>query len=426
MMPRWPVPTRLPPPQNSTVIFTAAQLLGNDGDVDGNTLTIVAVTSGVGGTAVLNPDGTVSFTPAADFSGEASFSYTVSDGTTTSEPATVTVNVAPVNDAPVANPDTLGATEDTAVTYTAAQLLGNDTDADGNPLTIASVTSVSGGAVVLNPDGTVTFTPAANFNGDASFTYTVSDGTTTSDPATVTVNVAPVNDAPVANPDTLGATEDTAVTYQAAQLLGNDTDADGNTLSIVAVTSGIGGTVVLNADGTVTFTPAANFNGEASFTYTVNDGTTTSQPATVTINVAPVNDAPVANPDTLGATEEPPLTYTAAQLLGNDTDAEGNTLTIASVTSVTGGTAVLNPDGTVTFTPAANFNGEASFSYTVNDGTTTSQPATVTVNVAPVNDGPVANPDTLAATEDTPLIYTAAQLLGNDTDADGPSRRSPL
>ena len=99
------------------------------------------------------------------------------------------------------------------------------------------------------------------------------------------------------------------------------------------------------------------------------------QPATVNVNVAPVNDAPVANTDTLVATEDTPVIYTAAQLLGNDTDVDNTNaqLTIASVTSGTGGTAVLNGDGTVTFTPNANFNGAASFSYTASDGTATQQ-----------------------------------------------------
>ena len=147
------------------------------------------------------------------------------------------------------------------MTYTAAQLLGNDSDADGNTLSIASVSSGTGGTAVLNGDGTVTFTPNANFNGTADFTYTVTDGTLTSNTATVSVVVGSVNDAPVAADDALAATEDTAVTYTAAQLLGNDSDADGNTLSIASVTSGTGGTAVLNGDGTVTFTPNANFNG---------------------------------------------------------------------------------------------------------------------------------------------------------------------
>ncbi|MFN0039291.1 MAG: tandem-95 repeat protein, partial [Burkholderiales bacterium] len=135
----------------------------------------------------------------------------------------------------------------------------------------------------------------------ASFSYTTSDGTDTSLPATVTVNVAAINDAPVAVADALAATEDTAVIYTAAQLLGNDTDVDNTNaqLSIASVTSGTGGTAVLNGNGTVTFTPALNFNGAASFTYTTSDGTDTSLPATVTVNVAAINDAPLlagANP----------------------------------------------------------------------------------------------------------------------------------
>jgi len=199
---------------------------------------------------------------------------------------------------PVAVVDTLSATEDASITYLADQLLRNDTDVDTSAtlLTISSVTSGTGGTVVLNNDGTVTFTPIANFNGNANFTYAVSDSTLVSQPTTVTVNVGPVNDEPAAIADTLSATEDTAVTYTTAQLLGNDTDVDTNTtLTIATVTSGTGGTVVLNNGGTVTFTPSANFNGAANFSYTVSDGTQTSNSATVTVSVSPVNDAPQIN-----------------------------------------------------------------------------------------------------------------------------------
>ena len=246
----------------------------------------------------------------------------------------------------------------------------------------------------------MTFTPAANFNGAASFSYMATDGLATSNSATVTVNVAATNDAPVANNDTLAALEETPVTYTAAALLGNDTDVDGNPLAIAAVTSGAGGTAVLNENGTVTFTPNANFNGAASFSYMATDGLATSNSATVTVNVAAVNDAPVANNDTLAALEETPRSPTRRrQLLGNDTDADGNPLAIAAVTSETGGTAVLNENGTVTFTPAANFNGAASFSYTATDGLATSNSATVTVNVAATNDGP-----TISAGETAQLV----------------------
>ncbi|MDO9215498.1 MAG: tandem-95 repeat protein, partial [Methylococcales bacterium] len=405
--------------EDTAIIYTAAQLIGNDTDAENNPLTIASVTSGANGTAVLNPDGTVTFTPNANFNGVADFTYQVKDtGLLLSNSATVTVNVTAVNDAPVAVADTLSAIEDTAITYLASDLLGNDTDVDGNPLTIASVTNGSNGTVVLNPDGSVTFTPTADFNGAADFSYQTSDGTVNSNSATVTVNVSAVNDAPVAVADTLTAIEDTAIIYLASDLLGNDTDADGNPLTIASVTSGVNGTAVLNADGTVTFTPAANFNGAADFSYQANDGTANSNSATVTVNVTAVNDAPVANPNTVAANEDTAITYTAIQLLGNDTDVDGNPLTIGSVTNGINGTVVLNGDGSVTFTPAPNFNGVADFSYQATDGNLLSNPATVTVNVAAINDAPIAVADTLTATEDTPITYTAAQLLVNDSDAE--------
>ena len=192
-----------------------------------------------------------------------------------------------------------------------------------------------------------------------------------------------VNDAPVAVADTLDATEDTPETYTAAQLVGNDTDVENSELSLSSVTSGSNGTAVLNADGTVTFTPNADYAGAADFTYIVNDGTAdATSAATVTVNVGAVNDAPVAVADTLDATEDTPETYTAAQLVGNDTDVENSELSLSSVTSGSNGTAVLNADGTVTFTPNADYAGAADFTYIVNDGTAdATSAATVTVNV---------------------------------------------
>ncbi|MDP3840701.1 MAG: tandem-95 repeat protein, partial [Methylococcales bacterium] len=406
--------------EDTPVTYTAAQLLVNDTDAEGSLLRIVSVASGTNGTVVLNTDSTVTFTPNANFNGVATFSYQITDGSLISAPATVTVNVASVNDAPVAVANTLAATEDTVIIYTAAQLLGNDTDVDSPVLTIASVTSGSNGTAVLNGDGTVTFTPNANFNGVVNFTYQATDGVLLSNPATVTVNVAPVNDAPVAVADTLAATEDTVIIYTAAQLLGNDTDVDSPVLTIASVTSGSNGTAVLNGNGTVTFTPNANFNGAANFTYQATDGLLLSSPATVTVNVAPVNDAPVANPDSLVAPEDIAITYLASDLLGNDTDVEGSPLTITSVTSGNNGTAVLNANGSVTFTSALNFNGVANFTYKASDGLLNSNSATVTVNVVGTNDAPVLTTPATVTYIDTPFVdtFTTATgfLVGTDVD----------
>ncbi|MEK6616872.1 MAG: Ig-like domain-containing protein, partial [Bacteroidota bacterium] len=289
------------------------------------------------------------------------------------------------------------------------QGVGTDTDADNTTasLVVSGVTAGIGGVaqgvgvgttvtgsygtLTLNADGSYSYVAdqtaadalATGVTANDVFSYTVTDPNgAVSNSTTLTITVTGTNDAPVANDDTLVATEDTPVTYTAAQLLGNDTDVDLDTLTIASVTSGSGGTAVLNGDGTVTFTPNANFNGTADFSYTVTDGSLTSNTATVTVNVAPVNDAPVANNDTVATVQGTPATYTAAQLLGNDSDPEGSLLTIASVTSGTGGTAVLNGDGTVTFTPNPGYNGIADFTYTATDGTLTSNTATVTVNIA--------------------------------------------
>ena len=263
-------------------------------------------------------------------------------------------------------------------------------------LAFVPTTRVGGnGSLVLLADGSWTYTLDSRANslagGDMSeetFVVKLTDGSL----ARITIDVTGTNDAPVAVNDNLAAVEDTPIIFTAAQLLSNDTDIDSpaSSLSIASVTPGAGGTAVLNPDGTVTFTPNANFTGNADFTYTVTDGTLISNAATVTVAVAAANDAPVAVNDNLAAVEDTPIIFTAAQLLGNDTDIDSpvSSLSIASVTPGAGGTAVLNPDGTVTFTPNANFTGNADFTYTVTDGTSTSNAATVTVAVAAAADTP--------------------------------------
>ncbi len=421
--------------EHTALTISAARLLGNDSDADGDALTIAEVGGGVGGTVVLEADGSVTFTPAADFSGAASFTYRAKDSAgALSAAATVFVEVTPVNDGPVANDDSgsgLVTAEDTALTISAARLLGNDSDADGDALTIAEVSGGVGGTVVLEADGSVTFTPAADFSGAASFTYRAKDGAgAVSEAATVIVEVTPSNDAPVANDDSgseLVTVEDTALTISAARLVGNDSEADGDALTIASVSGGVGGTVVLEADGSVRFTPEADFNGAASFTYRAKDGAGAfSEAATVIVEVTPVNDPPVANDDSgagLVTAEHTALRISAGRLLGNDSDADGDALTIAEVSGGVGGTVVLEADGSVTFTPDGGFDGEASFTYRAKDGAGAfSEAATVIVEVTPVNDPPVANDDSgagLVTAEHTALRISAGRLLGNDSDADG-------
>jgi VCBS repeat-containing protein len=384
-------------------------VLANDTDVDNDTLTVSAVTQGTHGTVSINPDNTVKYTPAANYNGSDSFTYTVSDGNGGTATATVTVTITAVNDAPVANADTTSVAEDGTVNVV---VLTNDTDADNDTLNVTSVTQGAHGAVVINPDKTVKYTPAANYNGSDSFTYTVSDGNGGTSTATVTVTVTAVNDAPVANADTASVAEDGNVNVA---VLANDTDLENNTLTVTAVTQGTHGGVVINPDKTVKYTPAANYNGSDSFTYTISDGNGGTSTATVTMTVTSVNDSPVANADTGSVAEDGAVNVT---VLANDTDPENNTLSVASVTQGAHGTVSINPDKTVRYAPALNYNGSDSFTYTISDGNGGTATATVTMTVTPVNDVPVAVNDTATVAAGSAVTIP---VRANDTDVDGPS-----
>jgi VCBS repeat-containing protein len=376
--------------EDTPLTVPAPGVLGNDTDGDGNPLT-ASVAAGSGpahGTLAFNQNGAFSYTPAANFNGTDTFTYKASDGTAQSNPATVTITITPVNDAPTAAADTYDTPEDTALTIAAPGVLGNDSDPDSSTLTAAVVTGPGHGTLTLNPNGAFAYTPAANFNGTDTFTYRASDGTAQSNPATVTITVNPVSDAPVATNDAYSTNEDTPLTVPAPGVLGNDTDPDGNPLTAWMESGTSHGTLTLDANGAFTYTPAADFNGTDTFTYRASDGTAQSNPATVTITVTPVSDPPTAINDTYSTAEDTPVTVPAPGVLANDTDPDSSTLTAALVTGPGHGTLTLNANGAFTYTPAANYNGTDTFTYRASDGSLTSDPATVTITVTAVNDAP--------------------------------------
>jgi VCBS repeat-containing protein len=276
----------------------------------------------------------------------------------------------------VALDDAYGAPEDTALVIGAPGVLANDNDVDGDPLTAVLETGPSHGTLTLNANGSFSYTPNANFNGTDLFTYHASDGTTSSNVATVMITVTPVNDAPVAVNDMAITPEDTAV---AIDVLANDTDADNVGLTVTGVTQGTHGTVAINADGTVLYTPAANWFGTDTFSYTASDGALTAS-ATVTVTVAPVNDAPVANDDVATTSKGVPI---VVDVRANDMDVDGDALNVVSVAPPGNGSAAINSDGTVTYTPNADFSGTDTFAYTISDGNGGTQTATVRVTVKP-------------------------------------------
>jgi VCBS repeat-containing protein len=400
-----------------TVLTVAAPgVLGNDSDPDNDAITALIASQPAHGSVALNQDGSFSYTPNADYSGPDQFTYKATDGTANSNTVTVSLTVKPVNDAPTATGDSYTTNEDTALNTPAPGVLGNDGDIDGGPLTATLVSGTTHGSLSLNSNGSFDYTPAANYNGNDSFTYKANDGSADSDPATVTITVTPVNDSPVAVDDSYTTDEDTA---KSGNVLGNDTDADHDPLTAALASAPSHGTLVLNPDGSFVYTPDGDFNGTDTFTYTASDGTDGSNVGTVTITVNPVNDAPVAHDDSYTSDEDAALIVPGPGTLGNDTDVEGDALTASVVDGPSHGLLTANPDGSFTYTPNANYNGADSFTYKANDGQADSNTATVSLTITPVNDAPVAANDAYSTAEDTTLVVPANGVLKNDSDVDG-------
>ncbi|HKB04154.1 MAG TPA: Ig-like domain-containing protein [Gemmataceae bacterium] len=282
----------------------AIGVLANDTDVDGDSLSAVLVDGPSHGTLTFNSDGSFTYTAEATYSGTDAFTYRASDGQLQSDPATVTIQVTPRNLPPVTVADAYSVDEDGKLAVAAPGVLGNDADPEGQPLTAQLWSGASHGTVTFNPDGSFTYLPAANCNGADEFWYRSFDGQRYSAPTRVGLTVNPVNDTPVAVADSYALDEDTPLTVAAPGVLANDTDIDGDALSATVVTGPAHGTVTVNADGSFTYTPAANYVGADSFTYRASDPAGAGSTATVSLTVRPVNDAPVAVNDSYTGTEE--------------------------------------------------------------------------------------------------------------------------
>lgn len=376
-------------PEDGSTLIT---LTGSD--VDGNALTFSVVTSPTHGT-LTGTAPNLTYTPSLNYNGGDTFTFRVNDGTVNSANAAVTITVTPVNDAPVANNQSTTLAEDTpkAITLTAS-------DVDGDPLTYSIVTPPAHGTLT-GAAPNVTYTPAANYNGNDSFTFKANDGTDDSNNGTVSITVTPVNDPPVANAQSVSLPEDGSL---GIMLTGSD--VDGDALTFAVVTPPAHGTLSGSAPN-LTYSPAANYNGTDSFTFRANDGTVNSISATISITVTPVNDAPVANSQSASLAEDGTKAIT---LTGSDVDGDPLTFTVVAP-PLNGSLSGTAPN--LTYTPAANFNGNDSFTFKVNDGTVDSNNGTVTITVTPVNDAPVANAQTVTLPEDGSAAVT---LTGSDIE----------
>ncbi|HEX8169718.1 MAG TPA: Ig-like domain-containing protein [Thermoanaerobaculia bacterium] len=403
----------------SALNVPAPGVLSNDGDPNGLPLTATPVSAPEHGDVTLNPDGSFTYSPSNPLSTQSdSFQYKASNGSKDSNVAKVTINVATgTNHAPVAANDTVAAVEDTTANVAAPGVLSNDTDVDGDALSAALQTPPSHGTVSLAANGGFTYTPAANYFGPDSFTYIVSD-TKASSTATVAITVASVNDDPEVKAATFSVDENSPAGTLVGKVKVTDVDtADAHTFAILG--GNTGGAFAINpSTGAITVAngTAINFEVTPQFTLSVratDNGTPShSDTAAITIDVNDLNDAPLAVNDGYTTPEDTPLNVVLPGVKANDSDEDaGAVLSVAQLAGPSHGTLALAANGSFLYTPALNYNGPDSFTYTLTDGTLSSV-GTVTLNVTPVNDPPsFANLGNVTSDEDAPYSGAWANTL---------------
>ncbi len=431
-----PVKTNDPPDavDDSTVTQPGTPVtipvLNNDTDPDGDVLTIKDITDPPHGTVTQNPDGTVTYKPDDGFTGTDTFTYKICDPGGNCDTAIVTVTVSAT--VPAAADDAETTPKNTPVTV---DVLTNDSDPNNEPLTITDVTDPANGTVTVDNNGTpndpsddtLIYTPDEDYVGADYFTYTVCDPDGNCDRAAVTIIV---DDLPEARPDTNTAQENgPAVT---GNVLGNDypgnpvitvTAANQNGTAIVPgtpFTTPAGGSLTLNADGTYSYTPPtlgyvppAGLSEVFAYTITDADGDTSTSTLTITVSNTVIpnpNHPPVAGDDRTATNLNTPVDIA---VLPNDSDPDGDPLTVTDFTQPGNGTVKLNPDGTFTYTPNPGFTGTDTFFYIIDDGRAGQDTGVVTVTVK--DNVPLAVPDTSTTQVNTPVEIP---VLSNDRDPD--------
>ena len=432
----------------SSTTFTS--LLSNDVEVDGEDMSIsdqaISDAKPQNGTLTLNSDGTFTYLPNVNYYGPDTFTYFSTDTAgNNSESTTVRITVLPVDDVPLANDDIYNFMEDSAYYVNLDDgILSNDQDVDGDKLTATLINDVENGTLSLNDDGTFTYKPIANYNGEDKFTYTVSDGKNITEITDVVINIEAVDDRPVAQNDTFFLEVNTVLAvleldsasegYQSS-VLSNDSDVDGDTLTATLFKDVENGTLSLNDDGTFTYEPNADYAGVDGFTYITQDGNITEGVSPSVANVLiNVTNRPVAVSDFYSVSEDnclnvgvpvfeftQPFVYSEDGLLSNDLDPDLNDeLTAVLVTDVSNGTLQLFEDGTFVYCPNANFNGQDKFTYYVTDGFLNSIPVIVSIEIVSVRDLPVPNDDNYGVAQgDTLVVDVENGFLSNDFEYDG-------
>ncbi|MCS0182482.1 tandem-95 repeat protein [Vibrio alginolyticus] len=404
--------------EDGTLQFTDADLLAGATDIEGDDLSVTGISyEGTDGVLTDNGDGTYSFAPNENFNGDVNFSFDVSDGTDTVS-ANVDVSVTPVNDPPVAGSTSYTVHEDNSITISDAQLLANSSDLEGD-VSIDSVSySGSDGVLQINGDGTYTFSPNENFNGEVTLDVVVADEEGATDATTAGITVLEVNDPPVAGPTSYTIDEDSVLTFSESQVLLNASDVEGDVELVGISYDGPDGIFTVNDDGTCSFAPNENFNGQVQLDVTIRDEDGAEVDTVINVNVLPINDAPVSGDLAYSVDEDGAITLSQEQLLSQASDIEGDGLTASDLTVDGNATVTANDDGSFTITPDADFNGDIDIQFNITDGTDTIQ-ATADLTVNPVNDLPVPQDQQFSVEEDGTLQFTDADLLAGATDIDG-------
>ncbi len=383
-----------------------ANVLSNDDNLGDGNLVLSIDTDPANGETQVTGDSTIAYTPDADYYGSDSFTYQVCDEDSTGEcdNATVSVNINSIDDQPDAENDTVTIDEDSDTTM---NVLVNDAGLGDGGIDVTIATDVSHGSVQINADNTITYTPDDNYNGSDEFSYEVSDGDGDSDIAVVDLTIDQVNDIPVANDDSASTNENTSVTVE---VLNNDEGLGDGNLDLTITNAPSNGDASLNGDSTITYDPNDNYVGSDNFSYEVCDegGSGECDTASVNITIDNTDDTPVANDDSYTIDEDTDTTF---NVLANDQDLNDGSISVSIITAPGNGSAVVNPDNTVDYSPNADYNGSDSFEYKVCDVDGDCDTALVNITINPVNDVPVANDDEVSTEEDTDVTV---EVLNND------------
>lgn len=402
--------------QGATLSMSAPGVLQNDNDAEDDTLAAIIDTDVMHGLLTLNSDGSFTYTHDGSDTLADGFVYEVSDGNGGTDTASVSFTIGPLNRDPIANDDEYEVDEGATLSINPPGVLENDVDADGDALTVTLLTDTSFGTLALLPDGSFDYTHDGSESPSDNFTYEVADGHGGTDTATARFTINLLNSDPVANDDAY-AVDEGAKLISTTGVLENDTDDDGDPLTVTLLSDVSQGVLALDPSGNFVYTHDGSETSSDSFTYQVSDGNGSTATATVSITIRPINDPPIAVDDELIVDEGDVRVVSAPGLLVNDSDAEGDVLAISLVNGPANGTVDLGTDGTVTYTHDGSETNSDSFTYQVSDGNATAL-ATVNVIITPVNDAPLAFPDAFTVDQGGTLEIATPGVLGNDTDVE--------